>query len=148
MKRVIVSCLALLCAAPVAASTICAEDDVIAIVLDPTIRFTSSSRNNDLMEWGATLPYGTLWGVAACIDVPGLAQGRIGPENLTDSNGEIVVGGEKTGKYCWCQMRHPARSRWVFHSVVYNCDTACIGWCADSFKGGSVAYALFDSVGN
>ena len=153
MKRIIACGLAVLCAAPVAASTICAEDDVIAIILDPTINKTSSnavSINAELMEWGTTFPYGSIWGVAACIGVAG----STGSENLTDSNGELVVGGERTGKYCWCQMRHPVRSRWVFLNTYGSadaCRTGCVNYCGCGSNVSSCAQMwldMFGSVGN
>ena len=151
MKRIIVYCVALLCAAPVAASTICAEDDVIAVVLDPTISGLSYSTNADLMEWTTTLPYGSVWGVAACLGVSGGGTGQIGPENLADSNGMPVVGGERTGNYCWCQMRHPARSRWVFYSNLPSCTSMCVGYCGGNGNAATTSTmrnGLFGAVGN
>ena len=153
MKRIIVCCVALLCAAPVAASTICAEDDVIAIVLDPTISPTKYTQTADLMEREITFPYGSVWGVAACIDVAGGAAGQIAPENFTDSNGAPVIGGERTGKYCWCQMRHPARSRWVYLKS-YGSIASCRGDCTGHYSCGgnvqrnaTIQSAVFGSIG-
>lgn len=152
MKRIIACCVAILCAAPVVASTICAEDDVIAIVLDPTIAGTAYTADVALMEWGATFPYGSVWGVGACVDVAGTATGQIAPENFTDSNGEPVVGGEVTERHCWCQMRHPARSRWVFrrtNSSIDACRSLCAGYCGDNVRNDAATRSgMFGSVGN
>ncbi|MDE5615221.1 MAG: hypothetical protein K2I81_00085 [Alphaproteobacteria bacterium] len=150
MKKLIISGLIAMFCASAGATTMCATDDTLAIVLDPVIGGTSHSSNSDLFEWSATFSYGTVWGIATCVDTSGTANTAV--EELRDSNGEIATGGERTGRYCWCQLAHPARSRWVFQfasSSVAGCRSHCAGGCGNNVRDGSAFRAgLFGSLGN
>lgn len=115
MKKLIISSLIAMFCASAGATTMCATDDTLAIVLDPLINGTAASHNTDLFEWSATFSYGTVWGIATCVDTSVAPNTAV--EELRDSNGEIVTGGERTGRYCWCQLSHPAKSRWVFRNA-------------------------------
>lgn len=150
MKKLIISSLIAMFCASAGATTMCATDDTLAIVLDPLINGTAHSYNTDLFEWSATFSYGTVWGIATCVDTSGTSNTAV--EELRDSNGEIATGGERTGKYCWCQLSHPAKSRWVFRgatSSVADCWSYCAINCGyyvrsdSAFRGG-----VFGSLGN
>ncbi len=150
MKKLIISSLIAMFCASAGATTMCATDDTLAIVLDPVINGTTHSFNTDLFEWSATFSYGTVWGIATCVDTSGAPHTAV--EELRDSNGEIATGGERTGRYCWCQLSHPAKSRWVFrhaHSSVADCRADCANICGNyvlfhpAFRTG-----LFGSLGN
>ena len=150
MKKIILSVLIAMFCASAGATTMCATDDTLAIVLDPIIGGTNHSSNADLFEWSATFPYGTVWGIATCVDTSGSSNTAV--EELRDSNGEIATGGERTGRYCWCQMTHPANSRWVFRSA-YGSVAACGSYCAVSCGANVRDYSgfragVFGSVGN
>ena len=97
------------------ATTMCATDDTIAVVLDPMINGSSNSYNADLFEWNTTFSYGTVFGIATCVDTAGSSNQVVA--ELKSSDGTVATGGERSGRYCWCQMTHPARSRWVFRSA-------------------------------
>ena len=150
MKKLIISGLIAMFCASADATTMCATDDTLAIVLDPVINGTAHSYNPNLFEWSATFSYGTVWGIATCVDTSGTSNTAV--EELRDSNGEIATGGERTGKYCWCQLSHPAKSRWVLryaYSSVADCWSACADACGNgvryhfAFRAG-----VFGSLGN
>ena len=150
MKKLIISSLIAMFCASAGATTMCATDDTLAIVLDPVINGTANSHNTDLFEWSATFSYGTVWGIATCVDTSGAQNTAV--EELRDSNGEIATGGERTGRYCWCQLSHPAKSRWVFpyaYSSVADCRSYCAFNCGHSVRYYSAFRAgLFGSLGN
>ena len=150
MKKLIISGLIAMFCASADATTMCATDDTLAIVLDPVINGTANSYNPDLFEWSATFSYGTVWGIATCVDTSGTSNTAV--EELRDSNGEIATGGERTGKYCWCQLSHPAKSRWVFRaarSSVAVCGSSCAGYCSGDVRNSSAFRAVvFGSLGN
>lgn len=150
MKKLIISGLIAMFCASADATTMCATDDTLAIVLDPVINGTANSYNPDLFEWSATFSYGTVWGIATCVDTSGTSNTAV--EELRDSNGEIATGGERTGKYCWCQLSHPAKSRWVFRaarSSVAVCGSSCAGYCSGDVRNNSAFRAVvFGSLGN
>ena len=150
MKKLIISSLIAMFCASAGATTMCATDDTLAIVLDPVINGTANSFHTDLFEWSTTFSYGTVWGIATCVDTSGALNTAV--EELRDSNGEIATGGERTGRYCWCQLSHPAKSRWAFryaYSSVADCGSGCANDC-----GNGVLYhpafrtGLFGSLGN
>ena len=150
MKKLIISSLIAMFCASAGATTMCATDDTLAIVLDPVINGTASSHNTDLFEWSVTFSYGTVWGIATCVDTSGATNTAV--EELRDSNGEIATGGEITGRYCWCQLSHPAKSRWVFRyafSSVAHCGSDCADNCSFHARINSAFRAgLFGSLGN
>ena len=150
MKKLIISSLIAMFCASAGATTMCATDDTLAIVLDPLINGTANSHNTDLFEWSATFSYGTVWGIATCVDTSGAQNTAV--EELRDSNGEIATGGERTGRYCWCQLSHPAKSRWVFQyasSSVAGCGSFCAADCGGNVRANSAFRAgLFGSLGN
>ncbi len=150
MKKLIISSLIAMFCASAGATTMCATDDTLAIVLDPVINGTANSFNTDLFEWSATFSYGTVWGIATCVDTSGAPYTAV--EELRDSNGEIATGGERTGRYCWCQLSHPAKSRWVFryaYSSVADCRSNCANYCGINVRNNSAFRAgLFGSLGN
>ncbi len=150
MKKLIISGLIAMFCASAGATTMCATDDTLAIVLDPVINGTAYSYNADLFEWSATFSYGTVWGIATCVDTSGTSNTAV--EELRDSNGEIATGGERTGRYCWCQLSHPAKSRWVFLyalSSVADCRSNCANYCGGHVRSLSAFRAgLFGSLGN
>lgn len=150
MKKLIISGLIAMFCASAGATTMCATDDTLAIVLDPVINGTAHSYNADLFEWSATFSYGTVWGIATCVDTSGTSNTAV--EELRDSNGEIATGGERTGRYCWCQLSHPAKSRWVFPnplSSVADCESLCAHVCGSYVRNGSAFRAgVFGSLGN
>ncbi len=131
------------------ATIMCAADDALAIVLDPQIPGTANTYNASLFEWSTTFPYGTVFGIATCITTPSSSP----TDNLIDTDtGDVVTGGERTGKYCWCQMNHPVKSRWVFRGAygsVDDCRSDCANNCGfyvrhySGFRG-----SVFGSVGN
>lgn len=151
MKKLLIF-LTLFVALPALAATICADDDIIAIVLDPEITGNEYLSNNNLFEWGVTFPYGSVWGIATCTDTPGTY--GVAVNELRDTNGELITGGERTGSNCWCKMTHPAVSQWVFRhtfATVEICRSQCPGYdgCAYRTKNDTAFRAgIFGSLGN
>ncbi len=150
MKKIMMAGLIAMFCASAGATTMCATDDTLAIVLDPVISGISNTYNSDLFEWSATFSYGTVWGIATCVDTSGQMNSSV--EELRDSNGEIATGGERTGKYCWCKMTHPAVSRWVFRitaASVAGCGSHCAANCGFLVRAESgFRVGVFGSVGN
>lgn len=132
------------------ATTMCATDDTIAIVLDPMIGGSTHSYNVDLFEWNTTFSYGTVFGIATCVDTAGSSNQVVA--ELKSSDGTVATGGERSGRYCWCQMTHPARSRWVFQGALGSvdvCGSACAGNCGSSVRFYSgFRSAVFGSLGD
>ena len=114
---------------PTYATTMCAANDSVAVVLDPSINFTTRSVDKEAMTWSATFPYGKISGVSACINVSGTQ--AVSVKNLTHTvNGvtKTVVGGEQTGRYCWIRMTHPVVSQWVYYEGRGDAN-ACFSTC-------------------
>jgi len=149
MKKIIIGVIMLITGTVAHATTMCATDDTMAIVLDPAINGTSNTYNSEIFEWSTVFSYGTLWGIATCVDTKGTY--GVAVDELRDSNGELAKGGERTGVNCWCQMTHPAVSRWVFHyanSSVADCRTYCANYCGDYVRNYSAFRAgVFGSLG-
>ncbi len=132
------------------ATTMCATDDTIAVVLDPMINGSSNSYNADLFEWNTTFSYGTVFGIATCVDTAGSSNQVVA--ELKSSDGTVATGGERSGRYCWCQMTHPARSRWVFQDAygsVGGCGSGCASLCGKGVRDNSgFRSAVFGSLGD
>ena len=132
------------------ATTMCATDDTIAVVLDPMINGSSNSYNADLFEWNTTFSYGTVFGIATCVDTAGSSNQVVA--ELKSSDGTVATGGERSGRYCWCQMTHPARSRWVIRSAygsVDDCGAGCASYCgSDGRNLSGFRSAVFGSLGD
>lgn len=125
------------------ATTMCATDDTIAVVLDPMINGSTTAYNADLFEWSTTFSYGTVFGIATCVDTAGSSNQVVA--ELKSSDGTVATGGERSGRYCWCQMIHPARSRWVFRNAYGSVDL-CGSYCADHCGGYVRGYSGFRSA--
>lgn len=132
------------------ATTMCATDDTIAIVLDPMIGGSTNSYNADLFEWNTTFSYGTVFGIATCVDTAGSSNQVVA--ELKSSDGTVATGGERSGRYCWCQMTHPARSRWVFlyaYGSVGDCRSDCARYCGSDVRYNSgFRSSVFGSLGD
>jgi len=98
------------------------------------------------------MPYGTLYGIAACLSsnfgVPD--GGNISQSIYTDNggvlidNGNIVVGGEQNGSYCWCRITYPVVSNWMWIAApswyqktnspcAWRCQADC-GWHISNYS--------------
>jgi len=156
MKRFVLI-LSLICVAlPSFGTTMCAINDSVSVVLDPSVGGDSGGTfDSNAGIWYATFSYGTIYGIAACLSTNnGKSMGGY-VANLTDTNPDTnvtasVVGGERNGQYCWCKMTHPAASSWVFRcdygSPSY-CASNCVYRCGDSARNDSSLRAgLFGSA--
>ena len=132
------------------ATTMCATDDTIAVVLDPMINGSTNAYNADLFEWNTTFSYCTVFGIATCVDTAGSSNQVVA--ELKSSDGTVATGGERSGRYCWCQMTHPARSRWVFQVAggsVDACGSGCAYNCGNNVRCYSgFRSAVFGSLGD
>ena len=113
-------------AAPAFGTTMCVQNDNVAVVLDPSVAGTTYTYDNALGRWDTTFPYGHVIGISACITTSG-SYGKAVSQLKDDGND--VVGGEVTGAKCWCKMTHPAVSLWVF-ARSYGSTSACASDCA------------------
>lgn len=134
MKKFLIVLLMIVCI-PAMATTICADDDVIAIVLDPTVNGTWSGMSDTATsEWGVKYQNGTIWGISACIDTPGTNGETV--TDLHSLDGSPVIGAERTGQHCWCKITHPTVSAWVYAFSTKSIDScsgnngSCPGFCA------------------
>ncbi|MBD5400164.1 hypothetical protein HDR61_00225 [bacterium] len=137
---------------PSMATTMCAADDTVSVVLDPLVAGTNHSYNTELFEWSATFPFGTVWGIATCVETTG-KYGVAADGDLIDSaTGDVATGGERTGPQCWCQMTHPLLSRWVFRETfasVDSCRSDCANYCGYYVRSSSAMRGgVFGSVGD
>ncbi len=110
------------------ATTMCVNNDVVSVVLDPSIAGTNYSYNTAQSAWWTWFPYGTIRGISACLS-SNYDQSRGGAVAQLTDNGARVVGGETNGLYCWCKMTHPAASLWVFAYTISS-DSGCANYCA------------------
>jgi len=138
---------------PSYATTMCAANDAVAVVLDPTIGGSGTGDSNT-GTWRANFSYGYISGISACLNInKGKTKGGW-VENLTytNNNGETktVVGSERYGRYCWCKATHPISSRWVYASdrgSVSGCSSNCGGGCGVDFgRDWDLRFGLFESV--
>ena len=128
MKKII-SILMCIIATPCFATSMCASDDTISIVLDPTISGISNRVLDNFKLWETYMPYGSIRGTSAC-----LSKNYGNAQTITD-NGEVVIGGERNGGYCYCKMTHPALSSWFFeYSRGANCANECVGYCGSNVR--------------
>ena len=143
MKKVIYLLIGVLLSMPAGATTMCALEDTTAVILDPSISGTGFKSDVNTFTWNTTFPYGTIYGVAACLSVNGGSQGTINPD--LDASG-----GEKEGGYCWCKMTHPAYSRWVYRASysASNCASSCANYCGYNAQiYAALRSGLFGSIG-
>ena len=107
---------------PTYATTMCAINDTVAVVLDPSIGLTNRSSNNTTGTWWVWGPYGTVYGIGAILnDNKGFAYIRTVKhlhDTDNDGNDHLVTGGEKYGRYCWCRLTHPVSSLWAFATRI------------------------------
>ncbi len=133
MKRIIMM-LIMMITIPTYATTMCAANDTVAVVLDPSLSMSGQSKNNSNFTWSTWNAQGTYYGIAACLSsAKGKSQGGY-VSRLTDTiNGEtkLITGGEKNGTYCWCRLTHPVSSLWVFLFSNASCASACAGYCSN-----------------
>ena len=118
---------------PTYATTMCAKNDTVAVVLDPTIGASGYANNNSLGTWNVTFPYGYISGISACINSNHGKTTGGWVENLTDVNPDgierTVIGSERYGTHCWCKVTHPVASRWVYRNT-YGSGSACANSCS------------------
>ena len=133
--------LTLITITPTYATTMCAKNDTVAIVLDPTNLYTDKNTNTTLNIWSAFGPGGTINGTTACLN-RGNTYYPSAVTLLHDTNNneetKLVRGGEKNGPYCWCKLTHPVLSRWVFpinsnRGSLSACLSQCPNHCAAYF---------------
>lgn len=121
------------------ANTMCVANDTVAVVLDPTIGCAGNSGLLTDTSWKASFPYGTIYGVSACLSSNfGESRGNI-VIGLQD-NGITVHGGERNfdannNSFCWCKLTSPVMSGWIFYErTSYTaCTASCAAYCANAF---------------
>lgn len=153
MKRVMILLAMLIITVPVHATTMCAANDTVAVVLDPSLGITNYSRNDTMGTWWAWNAQGTVYGISACLNSnQGKSRGGTVARLTDTNNGEtnLVVGSEKYGRYCWCRLTHPVSSLWAFindHGSAARCASNCTYDCGDNFRNsGALRVGLVGSV--
>ena len=140
MKRVIMMIIMLMMVLPTYATTMCAANDTVAVVLDPSLGITNYSRNDTMGTWWAWNAQGTVYGISACLNSDqGKSRGGTVARLTDTNNGEtkLVVGSEKYGRYCWCRLTHPVSSLWAFgddRGSAANCASGCAYSCGSNFQ--------------
>ena len=141
---------------PSFATTMCAPNDTVVVVLDPTLGCSGSTYDNTAGTWTARFSYGNISGISACLNSnrgKGMG-GWVANLTDTDNNGDehTVVGSEKYGRYCWCRMTHPVASRWVFNydsGSASSCASNCTNNCGNNAQNNvALRVGLFGSVAN
>ena len=148
MKRIIMM-LIMMITIPTHATTMCAANDTVAVVLDPSLSITNYTQNNTEFTFSFWNAQGTYYGIAACLSsAKGRGQGGY-VSRLTDTiNGEtkLITGSEKNGTYCWCRLTHPVSSRWVFNRLDSACVSDCASSCGSNARRDALRGGLFGSV--
>jgi len=152
--------MATLLSVPSYATTMCAANDSVAIVLDPTITGTSGyAVDTEMGTWHTKFHYGYISGISACLNSDHGQMPGSWIANLTDTNNEdetnMVTGTERYGHYCWCKATHPVSSRWVFlmgnigTGSVADCVSGCAGRCGSNTQNNlKLRNGIFGSIDN
>ena len=126
---------------PTYATTMCAANDTVAVVLDPSLSVSGNSYNDTIGTWWAWNDQSTVYGIGACLNSNhGKSIGGTVPylrDVNNDGQDKLVVGGEKYGQYCWCKLVHPVSSLWTFYDnrgSVAACTSHCMDGCSGGFK--------------
>ena len=152
MKRIIVFIICVILPVFAANSAqMCAKNTTTTLVLDPSIQGLNYSYDAPTMTWQTMFAYGTVNGTSACITSSFNKTFGQTQAGLTDGEGgATVVGGELTGKHCWCKMTHPAVSLWAFYysiCSVADCASGCAYYCGNYVRSNaSMRAGLFGSV--
>ena len=121
---------------PSYATTMCAANDTVTVVLDPSIDSTGSVNQNyfdsaTMICW-APYSYGRLEGQYACVN----------------ADTEKIVGGERYGGVCYVRITHPVLSLWVY-AVNYGSAQNCNSYCGNRLRGDAILRtSLFGSITN
>ena len=128
MKKILSLILVLTCI-PAFGTSMCVEDDTVAVVLDASqnsINATGGNLDGGNSNWDITFPWGKIYGVGACVSSN---KGDV-VTNLTDTiNGveQEIVGGEANGNYCYLKIIHPVSSGWKKMFNDSGCKNRCLG---------------------
>ena len=136
----------ILCLVPVVsfATSMCVEDDTVAVVLDPSQNGTTSvytpigGSDASAGTWNVTFTWGRIYGVSTCVSAN---YGDVVTEII--DNGDVVGGGEKNGGTCYCRMTHPAVSAWMLKYTSTNTDAninACVSGTNSNCSTACVSY--------
>lgn len=131
----------MLFAIPTYAVDMCASENAIVFVLDPSIGSSSSSYDVPTSTWRVRFSYGTITGISACLNY--------NSSQSDQANNGTVLGGEQTGYRCWCKMTHPAVSKWVYYTESNNingCVANCPTWCVSMIGGESYRKTFFKTI--
>ena len=152
--RKIALVLMLITTIPTYATTMCAANDSVGIILDPNIAIKGYSYNTN--TWWIWSDSWTVYGVGACLNSSrGKGMGGAVPhlhDTDNDGNEHLVTGSEIYGRYCWCRLTHPVSSLWAFNydygSASY-CASYCTNYCGTNVRGFVALRAgLFGSITN
>ena len=161
MKKVLII-MALVMAAPVMATEMCARNDTVVVALDAAVAGTGTGSNNIEYIWWTLFPYGRIYGLSTCLSAAEGGKPSGGQGSYINSDGQMLPQDEalagRTGQdedgndrgYCWCKMTHPASSRWVFHLSysALNCASSCAANCGVRARdNAALRSGLFGSVG-
>ena len=127
---------------PTYATTMCAANDTVAVVLDPDVGSNGYGLSAD-GTWWLQFPYGRVSGISACIDsTHGLSRGQTMEKlyDIHDGKQHIVTGSETYGEICWCKIIHPVVSVWVLDGGRgKSCGgTTCASNCISYFGGSTL----------
>lgn len=134
------------------ATTMCAINDSVPIILDPSINQNEYGYDKTTGTWWVQFPYGRISGISACLKKSSSPGRTVAGLQDTDDNGQLrtIIGSEKYGDNCWCKMTHPAFSLWTYNLYVYGgygtCKNNCEELCAK--KNYEIRQGLFGSVSN
>ena len=141
---------------PTYATTMCAANDTVAVVLDPSISGINYGYNSNDGSWVQVYSYGRVSGISACLSSTHgqvSCQGAVAHLYDTDNNGKtkLVTGSEFYGTYCWCRITHPVKSLWTYRSPRGNtCAATCAEDCAKTITAGYKGFreAMYRTISN
>ena len=133
-----------------AGTTMCAANDTVAVVLDPSITHTDYGSDSTTRTWWAQFPFGRISGTYALLNRTCGQGSAISKLTDIDNNGNtrLVIGGEQYGKICWCKMTHPAVSKWVCNTFANQNGLSCILACSGKSHYAFPTAGLFGSIEN
>ena len=129
---------------PTYATTMCTANDMVAVVLDPTVAWRLNA-NDSTGVWYAISSYGTIHGISACLNKGGSKQGEPHLKDTNNNETKLVTGSERYGGYCWCRTIHPVLSLWTYCKYRSGCGSCASQCVSDGMMGYMLGTALTDS---
>ena len=144
MKKLLtLICMFTICVSAYATDT-CLHDNTTVLTIWKSKNGVRTSFNNSDKTWTVTMDYNmlpldpsskTIYGLSTCNEISTNTAG--GTVSRGDANVYLRDSKIDAGPYCWCQMRAPVSSWWVFYNQYADagtCASKCASDCASAIS--------------